>query len=95
MASFTDRQSLFKDVVDTIVNAVNLRHVNKEEITEATALVETGLQLDSLDMLEIVVAVEQRYKLKVNNAEDGKRIFRNIGTIVDFVQNQNSAPNSL
>lgn len=80
------REALVRDIVDLIVDAVNLRHKNKGEITAETALVASGLDLDSLDILEIVVAIENRYQIKVQDANEGKQIFQNIGTIADFVQ---------
>ena len=80
------REKLVREIVDLIVEAVNLRHKNKDEITSDTPLVSAGLDLDSLDILEIVVAIENRYKVKIQDADEGKMIFQNIGTIADFVQ---------
>ena len=80
------REQLVREIVDLIVEAVNLRHKNKAEIQDDTALMGAGLDLDSLDLLEIVVALENRFQVKVKDAESGKKIFQNIGTIADFVQ---------
>lgn len=86
MTASVDRAALVRNIAETIVEAVNLRHKNVDEITAETALMETGLELDSLDMLEVVVAVENRFGVKVADADEGKRVFRTIGTIAAFVE---------
>lgn len=74
------------EVVDLILDSVNLRHKDKNQIHASTALVGEGLGLDSLDILEIVVAVEKKYGVRVQGAEEGKEIFRSIGSLTDFIQ---------
>lgn len=86
MTASVDRAALVRNIAETIVEAVNLRHKNLDEITGETALMGSGLELDSLDMLEVVVAVENRFGVKVADAEQGKRVFRTIGTIAEFVE---------
>jgi len=83
-----ERSQLVPEIVDLIVEAVNLRHKDKTQITESTALTGTGLELDSLDILEIVVAVEKRFGVKISSADEGKQVFQTIGTIADFVQSK-------
>ena len=79
------RETKVREVVDMVVEAVNLRHKDKTQITAETALVGTGLSLDSLDILEIVVAVEKRFGVQINGADEGKKIFQTIGTLTDFI----------
>jgi acyl carrier protein len=47
---------------------------------------EGGLELDSVDMLEVIVAVEQHFGVKVADAETGKKYFRTLGGITEFVK---------
>jgi acyl carrier protein len=82
----TTRDQLVSDIIDLILESVNLRHKNKSEINSATPLMNSGLGLDSLDILEVVVALEKRFNVKIANSEEGKQIFQNIGTIADFVE---------
>lgn len=80
-----NNQSLINEVVDLVVDAVNLKHIDKSTITRETALVGQGLSLDSLDILEIVVAVEKRFGIQISGAEEGKQIFGSVGALVDFI----------
>lgn len=73
------------EVKNLIITSVNLHHLDPQTITADTSLREGGLELDSVDILEVVVAVEQTFGVKINDAEVGKQHFRTIGTIADFV----------
>jgi acyl carrier protein len=83
------RDELVTELAELIISSVNLRHRKKEEITGDTALMQTGLNLDSLDILEIVVSVEQKYNVKISGPEQGPIIFRTVGTLADFLREQN------
>lgn len=85
MDSKPQRAELLAEIINTVVDAVNLRHVDRSTIVEDTPLTQGGLELDSVDILEIVINIEHRFGVKVGNAEAGKMHFRTIGTITDFV----------
>jgi acyl carrier protein len=78
------------EVISVIRNSVNLHHMGAERFTPETSLREGGLELDSVDILEVIVAVEHHFKVKVDDAEMGKRYFRTIGTITELITNQNN-----
>lgn len=79
------REEVFHEVRNIIVGAVNLQHLDLETMTPETSLRDGGLELDSIDILEVVVAVEQHFNVKVGDAETGKKYFRTIGGVTDFV----------
>jgi acyl carrier protein len=76
---------LVREVASVIIEAVNLRNWNTETLTAEVSLRTGGLGLDSVDMLEVIVAIEHRFNLKVEDAESGQRHFRTIGSIAEFV----------
>jgi acyl carrier protein len=79
------RQRVASELIDVIVKAVHLEHLNKSEITLDSRLTQSDLNLDSIDILEVVVAVEHHFGVKVDNAETGRKHFGTIGSIVDFI----------
>ena len=81
---------VIEQVVDLIRTSVNLHHVDKARFQPETSLRDGGLELDSVDILEVIVAVEHKFKVKVDNAETGKKYFRTIGTIAEFVDTRTS-----
>ncbi len=70
-----------------IVEAVNLEGVTPEQIEPEARLFGDGLGLDSLDLLEISMAVEQRYgvKLRSDDPENGK-IFASLRSLCRHIQ---------
>ncbi len=82
---------IVKEVADVIINAVNLHHLPANSITAETSLREGGLELDSIDILEVVVAIEHHFGIKVGDAEVAKEHFRSIGKIANYVQSLRSA----
>jgi acyl carrier protein len=83
-----NENQLVEQVIDVIVDAVNLHHVNRSAVTRDTLLAQGGLGLDSVDILEVVVAVEHKFGVKVADAESGKTHFQSIGSIASFVQSK-------
>lgn len=56
-----------------------------DEIHNDTALFGEGLGLDSVDALQLVVALEKNFGLKISDAEKAKHILRSIDTIAEAV----------
>jgi acyl carrier protein len=84
------KELLIPEIKDLIINAVGLHHVSPADLSADTSLMQGGLELDSVDILEIVVVMEQQYNIKVASAEMGAQYFRNIGTIADLILLQKS-----
>ncbi len=85
-SSQPSRASLSKELKELIFDAVNLKHLNPDEFSDATSLTTNGLELDSIDILEIVVAVEKKYQVTISDGDEGHRVFQTLGTIADFVE---------
>ncbi len=79
------RAELVDEIKRLIVDSVQIKHIPLSSILETTTLFHDGLGLDSVDVLEVVVAVERKYGLKVRDAKSGQQIFQTIGSIADFV----------
>jgi acyl carrier protein len=80
--------TILGEVKSVIIRAVNLHHIDPETITEKTTLGPDGLNLDSIDVLEVVLAVERHFDVKVENTEKGRDYFSSMGNIAKFVAQQ-------
>ena len=78
------REQLIEDLKHQIVAQLNLQ-VQPESINAEEPLFNEGLGLDSIDALELIVLMQQNYKIKLVNAEDGPKVFQSIGTMADFI----------
>lgn len=79
-------ESLRSDVKRMIVEALMLEDVNPEEIVDDAPLFGEGLGLDSIDALELAIAIDKRYGVKIE-AEDerNKAIFRSVASLAAHI----------
>ncbi|HID16046.1 MAG TPA: acyl carrier protein [Candidatus Atribacteria bacterium] len=73
-----DRSKLLEQVVDVIADTLS---VKKEAINEDTNLVD-DIQVDSLDMVDLVLAIEQEFGIEIKDED----ITPDIKTIKDVVE---------
>lgn len=74
-----------------IVDALNLEDVEAADIDPAEPLFNGGLNLDSIDALEIAVAVAQRYGVQLRaEDEQTKSIFATLRSLSLYVHRQAS-----
>ena len=67
-----------------IVERLQLR-IPPEAIHEEEPLFGEGLGLDSVESLELVVAIEERFGIVVQDTEDVKEAFYSVNTLADYV----------
>ena len=77
-------EQLISDLKKQVVEQLNLQ-INPAEIGDEQPLFGEGLGLDSIDALELIVLLQQHYGLKLNNPEDGPKVFHSIKTMATFI----------
>ncbi|MDP3696881.1 MAG: acyl carrier protein [Candidatus Taylorbacteria bacterium] len=82
-----DNQSdLYERVKKMIVKAARLK-ISPENIKNDQPLFGAGgVGLDSLDALEVVVALEKEFGARIPDADVGRKVLVSIGTIVKFIE---------
>jgi acyl carrier protein len=68
-----------------IIESLKLRDVTPEQIDNDAPLFGTGLGLDSIDALELVVLLEKDYGIVIKDIEEGRPAFRSVKTLADFI----------
>ena len=68
-----------------IVRRLRLEQIDPDRIQDDAPLVGGGLDLDSIDLLELVVGLEKEYGLKIADVAEGRRILTSVKTLVEFV----------
>ncbi len=77
---------LKKEIKECIVNALELEDVTAEDIVDSEPLFGTGLGLDSIDALELGVALKKKFGVKFSseNAETREH-FASVNALADFI----------
>lgn len=81
-------QELTDSVINIIFSALNLKHIDRNTVNSETPLMQGGLNLDSVDILELIVNFEKKYGIKLNESEAYSNHFRNIGSVVEFINKE-------
>lgn len=90
--SASDVETLIPAVAQLIVTALNLEMSPEEIVPDEPLFGDAGLGLDSIDILEISLAVSRQYgiQLRSDNA-DNVRIFASLRNLCDYIASQPQA----
>lgn len=78
-------ENLIEELKKHIIDVLNLEDMTTDEIETDAPLFGTGLGLDSIDALELIVMLEKQYGIKLANPAEGKAIFKSVATMADYV----------
>ena len=79
-----DTDPLRAEVKELLVSGLRL-DVRPADIADDAPIFGEGLGLDSIDALELVVLVEERFRVSIPDEEVGKRAFASVDALVDFI----------
>jgi acyl carrier protein len=85
-------EALEIDLKRLIVEVVDLEDLKPEDIGSDTPLFNEGLGFDSIDALEIGMAVAKKYGIKFGRDQDeNTRHFRTVKTLAELIQQKTSS----
>lgn len=79
-------EELILTLKNQIIEVLNLEDLKAEDIDANAPLFGEGLGLDSIDALELIVLLEREYGIKLTDPTEGKKIFKSVASIADFVE---------
>ncbi|MDO5046515.1 phosphopantetheine-binding protein [Campylobacter sp.] len=84
-------QNLINEIKELIISALNLEDMKPADIDENAPLFNEGLGLDSVDALELGLAVQKRYGLVLDSKTANlKEIFYSVHSLAKFIyENRN------
>jgi acyl carrier protein len=83
-----DKAALSNEIKEIIIRELKLEGKTPAEIAESLPLFgegREGLGLDSLDALQLAMAIEERYQVKIPDGGEERRIFASVASIAEFI----------
>ncbi|MFH0867479.1 MAG: phosphopantetheine-binding protein [Bacteroidota bacterium] len=84
----TDLTELKREIKVLIIEATQIPEITPEDIIDDAPLFGEGLGLDSIDSLEIVLALQRKYDVEINDQNLALFILQSVNTIADFIQKE-------
>ncbi|AUM67925.1 phosphopantetheine-binding protein [Pseudomonas fluorescens] len=77
---------LHRDIKQLIIDALGLEDIDIDDIGDHQTLFGEGLGLDSVDALELGLAIQKKYDIKIDaDAKDTRNHFSNVASLAAFV----------
>jgi acyl carrier protein len=79
-------QSLEREIKELLIEALNLEDIKVADIDSAEPLFVEGLGLDSIDALELGIALQKRYGVTMAaDSDETRRHFASVRALAEFV----------
>ena len=80
-----DRSALKARIKRALIEELDLRGKAEADVDDAAPLFGDGLGLDSLDALQLAMAIEERFGVAVPEGEAGREVFASVDAIAQFL----------
>ena len=81
----TTTSDLHHELKLLIVEALQLEDVDPASISDTAPLFGAGLELDSIDALELATAIARKYDVEVNQDQETRDAFRSVAHLAEFI----------
>ena len=86
------QHDLNRDIKQLIIDALGLEDISVDDIGDEQTLFGEGLGLDSVDALELGLAIQKRFGIKIDaDAKDTRQHFANVASLAAFVAAKQAA----
>jgi acyl carrier protein len=87
----TTTSDLHHELKLLIVEALQLEDVDPASISDTAPLFGAGLELDSIDALELATAIARKYDVEVNQDQETRDAFRSVSHLAEFITSKRAA----
>jgi acyl carrier protein len=79
--------SLKNEIKELIIQTLNIKNVSVEEVQDEVPLFspENALDLDSIDAIELVMAIQEKYQVRIADQNVARNVLESIDSISDFI----------
>jgi acyl carrier protein len=82
-----DTKTLKTGIKELIITTLNIKSVTPEQVDDAVPLFspENILDLDSIDAIELVMAIQEKYEVRIADQNVARNVLESIDSIADFI----------
>lgn len=80
-----EKAALIEELKQLIIERLKLEEVTAGDIVAGDPLFGGGLGLDSIDALELVVALEKTYGIRIPDEDVGKEAFASVDALASYI----------
>ena len=80
-----EKETLVEELRSLIIKSLKLEDILPADIDPAAPLFGSGLGLDSIDALELVVALEKTYGIRIPDEDVGKEAFASVDALAGYI----------
>lgn len=83
-----DKEHLYKELQQVIADACHIQEDLPDSVDPDAALIgpDSPLELDSLDAVEIVVAIQKHYDVRIGGQQSGREVLESLRTLAEFIE---------
>ncbi len=78
-------ETLKRELKELIIEECE-KDMEASEISDGQAIIRGDLDLDSLDVLQICMAIKTQYGVRIEGSGASRKILKNINTLAEYVQ---------
>jgi acyl carrier protein len=87
---FDSLEDIKLEVKKLIILTLNFKNVNPEDILDDVSFFsgENTIKIDSIDSLELVLAIQKQFTVKINNQNLARVIINTVNSISEFIYSE-------
>jgi acyl carrier protein len=79
-------EQLIQTLKEQLIEALNLEETSPEDIGDDAPLFGDGLGLDSIDALEIMIVLEKKHGVRLENTAEARPVFYSVRTLAEYIE---------
>lgn len=86
-------EDLIAQLKQDIITSLSLEDVRMDDFNADTDLFVTGLGLDSIDAIELILLMEKKYGVKIEDPKERRTVLRNVRAMAECINNHRNSIN--
>jgi acyl carrier protein len=90
--SYDSLENIKLDIKKLIIETLKFKNTNPEDILDDVSFFsgENTIKIDSIDSLELVLAIQKQFRVRINNQNLARVIINTVNSIAEFVYSEHN-----